>query len=95
MIKAYDDSWYVDESTPLGKAWNLFEFRIIDHKRQGEDIAFCDKWQALGEKVWLDPWLMFEHHGKKSYRGCIGNNWGDIQKRAEAEVLLDRRASAA
>jgi hypothetical protein len=95
LIREYDHQWYVDESTPLGKAWDLCEFKIHDHKRRGEDIEFCSKWQAVGEKVWLDPWLMFEHHGKKSYRGCIGNNWGEIQKRAEVEVALDRRSSAA
>ncbi len=88
MIKEYDHLWYADDSTPVGKAWGLFEFCIHDHQRRGEDIEFCNKWQALGEKVWLDPWLMFEHHGKKNYRGCIGTNWADIQKRAENQIAL-------
>lgn len=92
MVKAYPDRWYTDISTPLGKAWNLFEFGFSaeEHRRWSEDIEFGRKFMEIGGQVWLDPWLMFQHHGRKAYRGCIGMNWVDIKERAEQEAALNR-----
>lgn len=91
MIKAYENRWYAEEGTPLGKAWELFEFGFSEeeHRHWGEDLEFCRKYRALGGKVWLDPWLMFQHHGKKSYQGCIGQRFLDVQEAAKTAPRKD------
>ena len=74
MLKAYGDLWYEDKNAPGGKAWSLFEFTYSreERRRWSEDIEFCRKYREAGGKVWVDPWLTLEHHGKKTWRGCIG-----------------------
>ena len=76
MLKAYGDLWYEEKNAPTGKAWSLFEFMYSreEHRRWSEDIEFCRKYRAAGGKVWVDPWLMLEHTGKKTWRGCIGTD---------------------
>lgn len=37
----------------------------------GEDLFFCDRWAALGERIWIDPDIDFQHSGKKAYRGNL------------------------
>jgi GT2 family glycosyltransferase len=46
----------------------------------GEDIAFCQKWRSLGEKVYIDPSITCSHVGKKEWRG----NFSDYLKILEA-----------
>lgn len=40
---------------------------------EGEDMAFCLDWRALGGSVWLDPELEITHHdGARAFPGHIG-----------------------
>ena len=48
-----------------------------------EDLIFCKKWIALGEKIWLDPNVTVEHIGRKSWSG---NFMQHLQKYAKVEV---------
>lgn len=50
-------------------ARSVFEAKVIDGNMYGEDIAFCQRWRALGEKVYIDPTIVCSHVGKKEWRG--------------------------
>lgn len=50
-------------------ARNVFPNGVYDGQYYGEDIAFCQKWRALGEKVYIDPMITCSHVGKKEWHG--------------------------
>lgn len=75
MIAAHADEWYGQPQVePIKKAWDLFQFSIIDHERISEDMNFCRKWRDLGGDVWVDPHLKLHHHGGKTYSGCFAEH---------------------
>ncbi len=67
MVEHYDDRWYMHAQQAAKKAWNLFEFTVVDHERRSEDINFCQLWRNLGGDVWCDPHLKLHHIGEKAY----------------------------
>lgn len=40
----------------------------------GEDVEFCNRWRALGGKVWCWPNIDFEHSGYKSWAGNLSTH---------------------
>ena len=72
MTAYYADTWYHEPLVSTGKAWSLFEFRIIDRGRWSEDLSFCRMWREIGGRVWVDPIISLHHHGRKTYSGCLG-----------------------
>ena len=51
----------------------FFQCPIEGGRIVGEDVWFCEKWRALGGKVWLDPRHWITHSdGVKIYGGCVG-----------------------
>lgn len=66
MYKAYEMLNYVQGEK---KICGLFKTDIIDGVFYGEDYLFCKKWLALGEKIWLEPRITFQHFGVKGYEG--------------------------
>lgn len=46
-----------------------FETRIEHGRYWGEDFVFCNRWRALGGKVWVMPDIGFEHVGVKVWHG--------------------------
>lgn len=90
----YADTWYHEPLVPTGKAWSLFEFRILDRGRWSEDLSFCRMWRETGAKVWLDPLISLHHHGRKTYSGCIGN-WLRDRSLPPAASLPGARSPAA
>ena len=53
------------------KSRNVFEVKVVDGQLVGEDVCFCDKWRALGEKVYVHPSISISHIGKKRYSGSF------------------------
>jgi hypothetical protein len=45
----------------------LFDTSIVDGQYVGEDFSFCDRWRALGGKVFIDPAIELAHHGAAAY----------------------------
>lgn len=45
----------------------LFDTSIVDGHYVGEDFSFCDRWRALGGKVFIDPAVELAHHGAAVY----------------------------
>jgi hypothetical protein len=66
MWEASDE--YVDGEH---KSRNVFEVKVVDGQLVGEDVCFCDKWRALGEKVYVHPSISISHIGKKRYSGSF------------------------
>lgn len=62
-------------------AYHAF-FRFGDEE-QGEDFVFCDRWRALGGRVFIDPSIELTHVGEEAYTGRI------------AELMTVRSAPAA
>jgi hypothetical protein len=50
----------------------LFECMRVGNIRLHEDFAFCERWRAIGGKVWVDPEIRTAHLGIKPFIG----HWG-------------------
>jgi hypothetical protein len=46
---------------------HVFETKIVNGQLLGEDVAFCQKWRDLGEKVYVHPEISVAHIGKKRW----------------------------
>lgn len=92
MIAAYPNLYAPgDGSGPMH--YEIFEAGVIDEGLQrrfwGEDLYFCRKWCALGEKIWIDPDIDFTHVGRKAWKG---NFLGYL--RAHAKVVEGAKSEA-
>lgn len=91
MIKAYPRQYIPGDGGSHPLHYNLFESKVIwpdDFGNSigqfwGEDLIFCRKWCALGEHIWVDPNVMVEHIGRKSW---TGNFMEFLQKHAQVVV---------
>jgi predicted O-methyltransferase YrrM len=52
----------------------LFECMRTGKLRLHEDFAFCERWRAMGGKVWVDPEVLTGHVGIKPYVGHWGSH---------------------
>jgi hypothetical protein len=61
-----DEYFLVDDE----KIVSLFECYVNkSHQRAGEDVTFCLKWTALGNKCYIEPRINFSHCGLKQWEG--------------------------
>lgn len=49
----------------------LFKTDIFDGDYQTEDYSFCQRWRAMGEKVWVDPTIKLRHWGDHCWEGAL------------------------
>ena len=63
----------LDGTTQVKKVnhYAFFETMIDpnDKRYLSEDYAFCRRWQSLGNKVWLDPFIKLNHVGNHIFQG--------------------------
>jgi hypothetical protein len=52
--------------------YQLFRNDPDDENDGGEDFCFCERWNALGGRVWIDPSVELGHIGEKDYSGVLG-----------------------
>jgi hypothetical protein len=43
----------------------------VTKRRLSEDFAFCHRWRALGEKIWLMPDVHLTHAGRAVWEGAL------------------------
>ena len=58
---------YLDEDG--NECYMLFDVQLVDGRLVGEDILFCQRWRAMGGKVFIDPDMNLCHHGSQPYPG--------------------------
>ncbi len=49
----------------------LFKTDIFGGDYQTEDYSFCNRWRAMGEKVWIDPTIKLRHWGEHCWEGSL------------------------
>jgi hypothetical protein len=52
--------------------YQLFRNDPDDLNDGGEDFCFCERWNALGGRVWIDPSIELGHIGETDYSGSLG-----------------------
>jgi len=78
MAASYrDELLSVDRMTPYGETVRLFDpfwWKDADGNNRvlSEDYAFCERWRALGGKVFLDVTIPMGHIGQYEYAGQLG-----------------------
>lgn len=68
----------------------LFERTYENGVRYSGDYAFCEKWRAIGGKMFVDPEMHFSHSGTYEWTGTLGDYWrrihGVTEQRFEAAI---------
>lgn len=65
MVGAYRKLEY---STPHGNCWALWSSIFQPGQEYcGEDVAFCNRWKAIGGDIWIDPEVQLKHFGDHCY----------------------------
>lgn len=81
MYRVYGYDWYyANEEKEIDRIINLFECKVRDHWRRGEDIVFCEKWRAMGEKCYIEPRIDFGHCGMTMHTGNLHKFLSDITR---------------
>ena len=72
---AFDKLWEAsDEYTSEGEKHRMvFDIKVENGDLISEDYVLCNKWKALGYKVWLDPTITCNHIGIKKFKGNFEN----------------------
>jgi hypothetical protein len=65
MVGAYRALEYKRDGMKL---WALWSSLFIDGETYaGEDVAFCNRWRALGGQVWLHQGVALKHYGETCF----------------------------
>jgi hypothetical protein len=71
-----------------GREWALF-FDMLWRRpgqalpeRLSEDFSFCQRWQAIGGEIWMDPHASLIHAGRKEYTGAAASQLTPITEAA-------------
>lgn len=87
MASAYPQLRYHDEGSE-GRAaqeyFNFFECVVQDGVFCGEDVTFCRRWKALGEKLWVEPRATITHYGVKGWTGNLDETLRENMKGRDA-----------
>ena len=51
----------------------IFERTFNNHTRWGGDYTFCNKWREMGGKIYIDPFMLFEHYGPAKWSGLYSS----------------------
>jgi len=72
MIDARPE-WKGGKAEELSSEERQFYYRLFayDDEDSTEDYVFCDRWRALGGRVFIDPSPQLSHVGEKAYSGAI------------------------
>jgi hypothetical protein len=80
FVEAYPQYEYVPDHNRSAafdgsrKIHQFFQAEIDEASQRylSEDYWFCQKARAMGESVWIAPWMNLKHHGTYIYGGSIG-----------------------
>jgi len=71
MFAHYRDLWYQSD-LGLDPAfdtymYSLFDTEVINKKYLSEDWTFCNRWRAIGGKIWIDTKVKLGHSGYHTF----------------------------
>lgn len=71
MIAAYPETKFHDVASPPERNRYMFELYANGINKHGsyvgEDWMFCDRWRAIGGRLWADPAMVVDHIGSFIY----------------------------
>ncbi len=83
MIEAYPDTRYTAVHTAADAPASAHLFALFDcviDRETGhylsEDYTFCQRWRALGGRIWLDPQGVLVHVGPHDFAGSAAGRMG-------------------
>lgn len=71
MVGAYRHLHYL---APTGEAWGLWLEEFKTGCYDGEDVAFCKRWTALGGKIWAHRGVILNHYGEAQFTPHVDAN---------------------
>jgi hypothetical protein len=91
LMKAYPQRYAPGDGGLHQLHYCFFESKVMwDEKNPdvvgqfwGEDLVFCKKVCAMGERIWLDPNVSMTHVGRKTW---VGNFLEFLQKHTQVEL---------
>jgi|SRR5215469_2895459 len=69
IVKAHPELTF--QSGADQSAWAVFNPLVRDNRYFGEDFAFCERWRALGETVFICPDVRLKHVGNHTFEGSL------------------------
>lgn len=79
MMQAYPQLRYMDEG---GERWAFFQYGLDQEtgRWRGEDLAFCQRWRALGGKIYVDLAHPLIHAGYCEYGQELQTHFCELLK---------------
>jgi hypothetical protein len=75
---------HVNIDIEVKEAYDFFQTESAGSKWTTEDYAFCNKWTAIGGKLFLYPNVQFSHIGRHLYSGNYHEYLLQVKKLSEA-----------
>jgi hypothetical protein len=72
LAEKYPENYYIDHNTGE-HVNNPFGRMLVNHKYLGEDVSFCQRWLAIGGKIFIEPRCKLTHWGYKGWEGSYHN----------------------
>lgn len=96
MVKSYPDDWYIDETAntyndPNRKYYKFFWKDTINHRLVTEDCWFCQRWNAIGGKILIDPNIYLGHSWSTEH---VSNIKKMALENAQYEVMIENLQKA-
>ncbi len=88
LTEAYPGLEY--DTAGHGREWALFGDLMwrrpgqVLPERMSEDFSFCQRWNAIGGEIWMDPFQALVHAGRKEYTGAAGDQLTPVTEVAAA-----------
>jgi len=79
MMEKYPEQKYIEGDIPY--LYTFFDCVVNESKKYlSEDFAFCEKWRAIGGKIWMDTTQPLTHCGTFKFTGNLKNNLESIKQ---------------
>ncbi|WP_174301100.1 hypothetical protein [Caulobacter sp. S45] len=83
LIAAYPDTRYVASHNRMAPSLSPNQFALFDclidpetREYLSEDYAFCQRWRAIGGRIWLDTRSRLGHIGPREFVGDAAQRFG-------------------
>jgi hypothetical protein len=93
LIEAYPETRYTAAHTTADAAQSPNQYALFDciiDKASGhylsEDYTFCQRWRAIGGRVWLDPQGVLAHVGSHDFVGCAAGRLAERRLQASPQT---------